>query len=139
MLYEDSDGDGFDAPADCDDGDAAAYPDAPEVPYDGVDQDCDGADLSDQDADGAAATEAGGDDCDDSDPSVAPGLSEICDDRIDQDCDGATDEGCTATVEAPAPGGIWWACSVAPAHPGGGLAALPAVALALLFARRRVS
>ena len=30
---------------DCDDGEAAVYPGATEVAYDGVDQDCDGADL----------------------------------------------------------------------------------------------
>lgn len=55
-----------------------------EVPYDGVDQDCDGADLVDVDQDGAPWTE----DCDDADPARAPGLAEVEGDGVDQDCDG---------------------------------------------------
>jgi hypothetical protein len=44
----DADGDGFNAEADCDDGDASIYPGASEVWDDGVDQDCDGiADVQD--------------------------------------------------------------------------------------------
>ena len=45
---------------DCDDGDPAAYPGAPEVAGDGVDQDCDGSDLSEATDDTAASSgEAG--------------------------------------------------------------------------------
>jgi hypothetical protein len=111
MLCEDVDGDGWDAPADCDDGDPAAHPEATEVPYDGIDQDCDGADLVDQDEDGVPALAAGGSDCDDLDPSIAPGRDEVCGDRIDQDCDGAVDEGCAIVAEDLAPGGTWVACA----------------------------
>jgi bacillopeptidase F len=42
----DNDGDGVTADLDCDDGDASVYPGAPEVKHDGVDQDCNGYDLT---------------------------------------------------------------------------------------------
>jgi hypothetical protein len=89
LAVADADHDGFDLPADCDDRNAGAHPGAREVPYDGVDQDCDGADLVDADRDGHAAVELGGDDCDDRHPGVAPGRPELCGDGVDQDCDGA--------------------------------------------------
>ncbi|MCB9742258.1 MAG: hypothetical protein H6741_18915 [Alphaproteobacteria bacterium] len=122
-VYEDVDGDGYgsiggpgcpDAPGtapldgDCDDGDATAYPEAPEL-CDGVDNDCDGdADegllieaFEDLDGDGYGArvievcelepglTEQPGD-CDDSRATVHPGAQEICD-NLDNDCDDAID------------------------------------------------
>ncbi len=89
----DLDEDGYSPPDDCDDGDATVYPGAPERCGDGVDQDCDGSDLScgglvDVDGDGYAADV----DCDDNDSARHPGATELCD-GIDQDCDGQTDEG----------------------------------------------
>lgn len=42
----DADGDGYDVNQDCDDTDASVHPGAPEVIGDGVDQDCNGYDLS---------------------------------------------------------------------------------------------
>jgi serine protease AprX len=42
----DADGDGFDANQDCNDGDGTIYPGAPEIKHDGVDQDCNGYDLT---------------------------------------------------------------------------------------------
>ena len=90
-----------------DDADASIYPEAEEVPYDGIDQDCDGADLLtcfvDDDGDGFGTTEttlpADGDcddpgespfatDCDDLDETIFPGAPETADDGIDQDCNG---------------------------------------------------
>ncbi len=85
----DDDGDGWDGCADdCDDDDPNVHPGATEVPYDDIDQDCDGIDLVDQDEDGFSAAEAGGDDCDDNDPGVHPGAVETPHDGVDQDCDG---------------------------------------------------
>lgn len=86
----DADGDGVSNEHDCDDADPAAYPGATEVPYDGVDQDCDGQDEVDLDGDGYPAVEvADGSDCEDGDSSVYPGATEVPYDGVDQDCDGA--------------------------------------------------
>ena len=84
----DLDADGFDTD-DCDDSNPGVFPGAIEIPYDGVDQDCDGADLVDWDGDGAIGLAAGGDDCDDIDPWTWPGAPETPYDGVDQDCDGA--------------------------------------------------
>ena len=95
--------------SDCDDTDASINPGATDVPDDGIDQDCSGADSvtcwSDLDGDGYGVgnlTEeegvcpggtAGQDgDCDETDPNVNPGADEICNDGLNDDCDAATDE-----------------------------------------------
>lgn len=85
----DADGDGFYAHADCDDDDVTAFPGAQEVPYDGVDQDCDGLDLDDLDGDGYPGGD--GPDCDDEDADVHPDQVETWYDGIDADCDGRSD------------------------------------------------
>ncbi len=76
--------------ADCNDLDGSIRPNAVEIWYDGVDQNCDDADDFDQDGDGyrSAAHTDDGDDCDDVDDLVHPGATEICDNFRDDDCDG---------------------------------------------------
>jgi len=83
-------------------------PGASEVPANGVDEDCSGADAAicyvDSDNDGAGGTTAviepsgscagaglsyTGTDCDDADPLINPLATDIPDDGIDQNCDGA--------------------------------------------------
>ena len=81
----DDDEDGYTSDVDCDDTDPSIHPDAAELPYDGIDQDCSGADLTDVDGDGFNGGPAG-DDCNDTDASVYPDATEIPNDGIDQDC-----------------------------------------------------
>ncbi len=67
-----------------------------EIPYDGLDQDCNGVDLKDVDQDGYEATQVGGTDCNDQDPTVKPNAVEICDYK-DNNCDGNIDENVLVT------------------------------------------
>ena len=60
-----------------------------EVAYDGIDQDCDGADLTDADGDGYDALVVGGDDCADADDAIHPEATDVPYDGVDQDCSGA--------------------------------------------------
>jgi MYXO-CTERM domain-containing protein len=76
---------------DCDDTDAAVYPGAEEIWYDGVDQDCSGGSDFDQDRDSFDAQEWSGTDCDDTDIAISPGAAEIWYDGVDQDCSGGSD------------------------------------------------
>ncbi len=143
--YADSDGDGYgDADStteacgeqpgyvanasDCDDASDEAHPGGTEVAYDGLDNDCDGGDLTDVDGDGFDAEEVGGDDCDDTDDYINPEGEDIVGDGIDQDCDGAD------ALEGDASDDDKGTCS----HVGGGDAGLwGLLALAGLIRRRR--
>ncbi len=93
-------------PGDCDDTNDRIAPGAPDVPVDGIDQDCDQGDAcyGDGDGDGFASdlllfssadldcTDPGefdlDEDCDDSDAAVFPTALEVVGDGLDQDCDG---------------------------------------------------
>lgn len=94
----DCDGDGFPGSEDCDDEDPGINPDADEVPYDGVDNDCTGGDEEDVDGDGYPAEEVGGSDCDDNDDDINPGADEIYCNYVDEDCDGDAPRGRTSVT-----------------------------------------
>jgi len=110
---DDNDNDTYSAcDGDCNDNDPNIYPWASEICGDGIDQDCNGSDLScslttyylDSDGDryGDPNISENSDsqpsgyvldntDCDDSDNAVYPGAEEICDNEVDNDCDGNID------------------------------------------------
>jgi len=66
----DADGDTFTTLSDCDDNNPTINPGATEIWYDGIDQNCDGADDYDQDGDGDRSVDYGGSDCDDLNPDT---------------------------------------------------------------------
>jgi MYXO-CTERM domain-containing protein len=131
IVHRDDDGDGYGNPStatlgcvsttwlvdgtDCDDGDRATHPGAPEVWYDGIDQNCDGLSDFDQDRDGYDTREepGSGEDCDDLDPNVNPSVRDQPDDGIDENCDGVVAStwilggvrGCQTGPSAPL--GLW--------------------------------
>jgi hypothetical protein len=131
-LPDDVDGDGYPTPADCDDHDPDVHPDAVDIPYNGIDEDCDGFDLTDVDQDGWDAEEAGGEDCADANSAIHPDAEESCADGRDNDCDGEVDEGCTEQ-DLTDPGGLSWTCALAPQAPPGAALLLM---VALLLRRR---
>ena len=89
ILSLDADGDGLDpCEGDCDDGNPDVGPESEEIPFNGIDDDCDPSTLDDDgDGDGWPVSE----DCDDTDPMVSPDAPELCEGGIDEDCDGRVD------------------------------------------------
>jgi RHS repeat-associated protein len=90
---------------DCNDGNAAIFPGAPEI-CDWLDNNCDGQmdeGLStDADQDGYYAPGScwwPATDCNDGNASISPGATEICGDGQDNNCDGQTDEGCVVCTD----------------------------------------
>ena len=85
VVAYDNDGDGLDSFSDCNDTDSTLGSTAIDIPYDGIDQNCDGVDATiDTDGDGVNSDT----DCDDNDANIYPGAIEVPNDGIDQDCDG---------------------------------------------------
>ena len=83
LTGEDNDGDGFLSQFECNDNNAQVNPLATEIPYNGLDDDCDPTTLDDDfDQDGYASS----DDCDDDNPAINPGQMEIPYNGIDDDC-----------------------------------------------------
>jgi hypothetical protein len=81
----DADQDGFAPPADCNDANPAIRPGALEIAGDGIDQDCNGADLViDRDGDGFPFNR----DCNDENSKINPDATEIAGNGIDENCDG---------------------------------------------------
>ncbi len=83
--FDDLDGDGFPLADDCDDSNSDINPSVPEIPYNTINDDCDG-NTPDDDLDGDGFPLA--DDCDDQNPDINPNADDIPNNGIDEDCDG---------------------------------------------------
>lgn len=84
----DVDGDGFNrAPGpDCNDSNPGINPNAFDVPYNGIDEDCRAGDDLDADNDGFNR----GPDCNDTTAALNPGAREVAGNFVDENCDGKT-------------------------------------------------
>jgi photosystem II stability/assembly factor-like uncharacterized protein len=85
IQVTDADGDGYGNILDCDDTNSAINPGATEIPYNGIDDDCNASTPDDDiDQDGFVLAN----DCDDTNSAVNPDAIEIINNDLDDNCDG---------------------------------------------------
>lgn len=85
QIEGDADLDGVRRPADCNDTNPAIRPGVADVPDNGIDEDCSGADATDRDRDRDGSPRP--QDCDDANPATRPGAREVIGNAIDENCD----------------------------------------------------
>ncbi len=119
-LSNDLDNDGSLSCHDCDDQDPDRSPDKIEIPFNGIDDDCNEETLdNDGDQDGYSVDV----DCNDEDPEIHPGHLELCN-LYDDNCNGEIDEGydtniCYIDEDADGYGSsLWWDefCTLPPSY-----------------------